>query len=506
MHGFLLAALSGLLYWASQPPLALGVLAFVALVPLLVALRGAGPWRGLALGWLAGTIACNGLTTSSIHAALVHAHHPGWLAAVESLVIPQLCGALWFAAFGLFTALLERRHATPWRILLLPAAWVACEFARSRIGNGMPWVLLAHAVTGYPWLLQVADLAGAYGVSFVVAVVNVLLATLVERSPGGWRRHRLRLPLAVGVGVFWAATLYGDVQLRGWREPEGRTLRVALVQGDVPEGWRTSLSSLPPVLARYRILVASAARDRPDLIVLPENAAGISPSANPQVFARIVEPLAGSDALLLLGAPRTVSLGAGSAAVRNSAFLVDATGTLRATYDKIRLVPFGEASTWLLPETLQRRLGIPQNYSAGDTATLFDIGGTRAGVLICWEGIYASAARALVRAGAEVLVNLSNDDWFGGRAAVEQHFRASLLRAAETRRPLLRATNSGVTAVVDPHGVVVARAAPDVPMIVTANVTAVSQTSVYTRIGDVFAWACLLGALGALFAPRRARR
>jgi apolipoprotein N-acyltransferase len=505
MHGFLLAALAGLLYWASQPPLALGVLAFVALVPLLVALRGAGPWRGLALGWLAGTIACNGLTTTSIHAALVHAHHPGWLAAAESLVIPQLCGALYFAAFGLYAALLERRPAaTPWRILLLPAAWVACEFARSRIGNGMPWVLLAHAVTGYPWLLQVADVAGAYGVSFVVAVVNVLLATLVERSPGGWRRNRL--PLVAGIGVFWAATLYGDVQLRGWHEPEGRTLRVALVQGDVPEGWRTSLSSLPAVLARYRILVASAARDRPDLIILPENAAGISPTANPQVFARIVEPLAGSDALLLLGAPRTVSLGAGSATVRNSAFLVDAAGRLRATYDKIRLVPFGEAPTWLLPEALQRRLGIPQNYSAGDTPTLLDIGGTHAGVLVCWEGIYAGAARALVRAGAALLVNLSNDDWFGGRAAVEQHFRASLLRAVETRRPLLRATNSGVTAVVDPRGVVVARAAPDIPMIVTANVTAGSQMSIYTGIGDVFAWACLLTALGALLAPRRAQR
>src|SRR5262249_3793324 len=127
MHGFALAALSGLLYWASQPPLALGVLAFVALVPLLVALRGAGPWRGLALGWLAGPIACNALPTSWTPAALVHAPHPGWLAVAESLVIPQLCGALWFAVFGLYAALLERRHATPWRILLLPAAWVACE-------------------------------------------------------------------------------------------------------------------------------------------------------------------------------------------------------------------------------------------------------------------------------------------------------------------------------------------------------------------------------------------
>src|SRR5262249_58884707 len=156
------------------------------------------------LGWLAGTIACNGLTSTSIHAALVRAHHPGWLAAGGALIIPQLGGALYFAAFGAWAALLERRRpGTPWRVLLLPAAWVACEFARSRIGNGMPWVLLAHAVTGYPWLLQVADVAGAYGGSFVVAVVNVLLATLVERSPAGLRRHRLAL--VAGIVVFLSA-------------------------------------------------------------------------------------------------------------------------------------------------------------------------------------------------------------------------------------------------------------------------------------------------------------
>jgi apolipoprotein N-acyltransferase len=223
------------------------------------------------------------------------------------------------------------------------------------------------------------------------------------------------------------------------------------------------------------------------------------------MLAQIAQPLTGSNALLLLGAPRTVSLGAGSAAVRNSAFLVDATGSVRATYDKIRLVPFGEAPTWLLPEVLLRRPGAPKNYAAGDAVTLLDIDGTRAGVLICWEGIYASAARALVRTGAALLVNLSNDDWFGGRAAVEQHFRASLLRAVETRRPLLRATNSGVTAVVDPRGVVVASAERDVPVVVTASVTAGSRASIYTRIGDVFAWGCLLLAFGALLAPRRVR-
>jgi apolipoprotein N-acyltransferase len=107
-------------------------------------------------------------------------------------------------------------------------------------------------------------------------------------------------------------------------------------------------------------------------------------------------------------------------------------------------------------------------------------------------------ARALARSGAELLVNLSNDDWFGGHAAVEQHFRASLLRAVETRRFLLRATNSGVTAIVDPRGVVTASAPRDAPAIVAGQVAAASVETLYVRIGDVFAWTCLLISLAAL--------
>jgi len=504
MRRLALAALTGLLYWASQPPLATGALAFVALVPLLVAIRGETVPRGAALGWLAGTIACTGLTSASILAALLRAGHPALLAAGEALVVPQLCGALYFAAFGAVVAAIERRHPdASWRIVVVPAAWIAGEFTRSSIGNGMPWVLLAHAEVGWPWLLQVADVTGAYGVSFVVALVNVAIATVLERTAGGWRRQRV--PLVVTGGILAAVAVYGHVQLSRWRAPEGRSLRVALVQGAIPGAWRSSLAQLPAVLARYRDLVAGAAGQRPELVVLPENAAGVSPSANPQVLARIAEPLAGSDTLVVLGAPRTVPRGAGSAAVRNSAFLVNADGTLLATYDKMQLVPFGETSTWLLPAALQRSLGVPDNYSAGDIATLFDVAGVRAGILICWEGIYASAARALSRAGADLLVNLSNDDWFGGHAATEQHLRATLLRAVETRRFLLRATNSGVTAIVDPRGVVVASAPPDVPAFVTGRVVAVSATTPYVRGGDVFAWACLLVAVGALLAPASRR-
>lgn len=496
-----LAVLAGLLYCGAQPPVAVGALAFVALVPLLSAARDAGPGRGLVLGWITGTIACNGLTSASIFTALRRAHHPAWLAGAEAFAVPQLAGAIYFTAFGAYVALLERRRPTsPGRLFAVPAAWVACEVVRSRLGHGMPWVLLAHSQVDRLWLLQVADLGGAAAVSFVIALANVVVAASLE---GRLRYAPWRRATAAAIGVVAATLAYGAIQSARWSAPRGASLDVALVQAAIPDAWRTTLARLPDTLDRYRHLVTEAVATHPELVVLPENAAGVAVTANPEVVANVTGALAGGDTMLLLGAPRAVALTPERATIRNSAFLLDAGGRVRGVYDKLHLVPFGETSTWLLPPALAARLGLADDYSAGDAPALLETGGVPFGVLICWEGIHADAARTLVRRGARFLVNLSNDDWFGGRAATEQHFRATLLRAVETRRFLLRATNSGVTAIVDPAGRVVATAARGVPAVTRGRVTAERAPTPYARVGDAFGAACALLAVTFLRRPRR---
>jgi apolipoprotein N-acyltransferase len=485
-----LGVISGLLYHAAYAPAGVGALAFVALVPLLVAVHGRAGGAGLLAGWVAGTIACNGLTTASIFAALIRARHPPWLAGIEALVVPQLYGAFWFAAFGAYAAALARRHPRASDVLVLAAAWVAGEFARSRLGNGMPWVLLAHAQTESPTLLQVADVAGAYAVSFVVAVVNAAIAIALT-APDRARRAGLVAALVVA-----AAVGYGRVQLVRWERPGGAALRVAVVQGAIPDGWRESLAHQHDAVARYRMLVEQAARDRPALVVLPENAVGIAPATNPEVLAQIARPLAGSETMLVIGAPRVVSAEGGRASVRNAVYLVDARGAVRAAYDKLRLVPFGETPPWLLPRSIRERLALPDDYTPGDGPTLLRHANAAVGPVVCWEGIYAELVRPQVRAGAMLLASLSNDDWFGGRAAVEQHFRATLLRAVETRRWLVRATNTGVTAIVDPRGVAVVAPRPEAAVL-AGRVTLETGTTAYVWLGDVFAWGCcVVAAIG----------
>ena len=496
-----LAAAAGLLYWAAQPPLGVGWLGFVALAPLVLAVREASLLRAGLLGWIAGTIAFNGLTSPSVYEALVRARHPVWLAAAEAFAVPQLTGALHMAAFAAYAAVLERRwRGRPARLFVLAAAWVAAELGRARIGHGMPWVLLAHSQTSHlPWL-QVADVAGAAGTGFVLALVSAAVATAATDRASAARRP-LGVALLGAALVTALAYAYGERAMARWGDIPGARIRVALVQGAVPAAWRYALPHVPDALARYRALIAQAVGSRPDLVVLPETAVSISPDANPSILRTIASALGDTKAALVVGAPRTVMLAPDRAATRNSAYLLDSAGAVRGLYDKRHLVPFGEMSTWLLPGGLPRWLGIEEAYSAGDSLPLFAIDGVRFATSICWEGIYPDTARDAVLAGAEFLVNLSNDDWFGPRAATEQHFRATLLRAIETRRFLVRVTNSGLTAVVDPRGAVVAAAPRDEPAVVSAEVVPLDGATPYTRVGDAFSWACTLAAALALVAP-----
>jgi apolipoprotein N-acyltransferase len=503
-QALVLALASGCLYICAHPPVNAGSPAYVALVPLILAAHGVRPIAGFMLGWLAGTIACNGLTSGSIFVALVRAQHPSWLAAGEAFVVPQLCGALYFALFGAYVSALARRRlgASVWTFAVA-AGWVATEVARSRIGHGMPWVLLAHSQVGVPIVLQVADLAGAPGVSFLVALVNATVAAALREGRGAARPWRA---VALSAGVVASALVYGSVQLGRWSVPRGAPLDVALVQGAIPPGWRTTLSRLPDVLVRYRRLVEEAAGEQPDLIVLPENAASVSAATNPRLAGELSGALAGTDGLLVFGTPRTVTITPDRASVRNAAYLVDAEARILAVYDKRHLVPFGETSTWLIPAPLARRLRLEANYSAGTEPTLFAVHGHAFATFICWEGIYASTVADSVRAGATFLVNLSNDDWFGGRAAREQHLRATWLRAVETRRSLVRATNSGVTTVVDPRGIPIVTAARDRPVFVAARVTAETGLTPYARFGDLFGWLCVGVAVAAVLRRSDERR
>jgi len=501
---WLLAALSAALYFASFPPVDAGTVAFVAIVPLLLALRRASRRRAFLLAWFAGTVLSTSLVSASIYeAAARYFGDRGIVLLLFALIIPQIYGALYFALFGLLACGWERRSAAA-ALVLVPAAWTACEFARASIGFGTPWCLLGHSQHERLWLIQVADLGGVFAATFVVAAVNTFVALILAKPWGPRRGTALAAAMTAALlAIVWS---YGARQLARWQRPAGVPLRVALVQPNLETRRRASLSELPSNLRRLLELSARVQDDGIsgppiDLIVWPENAVGFSMAANGALLRRATEALP-PGGRLLLGAPREIEA-AGKVVFRNSAFLLDRAGEIVGTYDKRRLTPFAETSPWSRLPLLRRRFAAGDVYIPGDRYVLLDVKGSRFGVLICYEAIYPDLTRPLVLGGAKFLVNISNDDWFAERAALTQHLDAALFRAVESRRFLLRATNSGVTAVIDPRGAVIASARPAEAAALTAAIVPIEERTVYSLTGDAFAWGCVLMAAISLLAPRR---
>ncbi len=479
------------------PPWDAGVLAWVALVPLLLALDGAGVRAAAAVGWLFGSTAALGLVTGWLWPALTDFFGASFVVRVGLLALAsQLGGGVPLALFGAVVAGSgAARPAT--RILLTAAAWTAVEYGRGRLPYAMPWAPLGAALPPEGAVAQVADLGGVYLVSFVVAAVNAALAY-------GWtcvatgRARAARPALAVAAVVLCVAAGYGvwrraDVARRMAAAP---TLRVALVHAELENARREGGALAAAALDRY--LALSPPVGSVDLVVWPENAVNLLLEDNPSLVARIAAH-AGSTSYVV-GAPRAVATTAG-ATLRTSALLI-AGGAVRSTYDKRRLLPFAET----MPSLRGQGAAEPRSFVAGAAATVLAVGGRRLGPLICYEAIFPDLARATVRGGAELLVNLSNDSWFPAGVGPAQHVRFALLRAVELRRTLVRAANRGVTTIVLPDGRRPVATDGATPGAEIAAVPLLTVQTVYGAVGDAFAWGCVLAAAAAaMVAFRRGR-
>ena len=494
--------------------------AWIALVPWLLFLRGATPRAALLWSSLIGFV----FFLASMW-WLIHVTVAGWLILCAYL-------ALYFGAFGwLVTALATRRKdqatgRTRWGrrefIWLVPAVWVASEYARSRVLSGLGWNLLAYSQTTRLQLIQIADVTGVWGVSFVVVLVNVVIADMLHAV--SWRKGRraedhAALPqatsrLTAGLIVWLLALAYG-----AWRLdhlPAGSSVRVAVVQGNIPQEEKWDEAARESIVSRYEGLTREAARSRPQLIVWPETATPGYLDLDEFVTQR-VSALARSVGIpLLVGAPMGY-LDAAQWRITNSAALLDPDGAIRQRYDKLHLVPFGEFVPFEAQAPWLRGILPPiGEFSPGMHPTVFRLANrepratSRAAapppfsVLICFEDIFPQIARRFVREGARLLLVITNDAWFGPTAAAYQHAQASTFRAVELRVPVVRAANTGWSGCIDPAVRWVDRVhhASGKELFVagtqTCEVPTGSSHTVYCRWGDWFALGCVLVSLGVL--------
>jgi len=470
-----------------------GIFAWFAPALLLLALIGAGGGVAFAVGFLHEFVfVLAGVpwiaTVLSVHGDIPCAGGIGVLGLIAAY------SGCWAGALGWCVARIARGGA--WRALLAaPFLWAAMEFAQGRVpAIGFPWNLLGYAVSPNLALVQITALTGIYGLSFVVMALNALVVWAFVGAD--WRR-RVVFPAAGAAAILLAMIFLPRLVPVA---PAGHFARA--VQLNFPEAWR-----MPPdwyeinaaALAEIKRISVAPSASAPDLVIWPEAptpfifqdaqfagmAAELAVRAKSPVLMSGVEWKAG-EARTPGGAPRVVPY--------NSAVLYDARGLRIFSYDKMHLVPFGEYEPFPLIHRVVRSLTEDVGgFSAGREARVGTLpGGRKFGVFICYESIFPGEVRRFAAGGAELLVNISNDGWFGRSAAPEQHLRIARVRAVENRRWLVRVTNNGYTVSVDPYGRIVkqlpvdARVAGDLPYDFRADET------VYARWGDWFAWLCAL--------------
>lgn len=457
-HKATLAALaSGALSALAFPPFELRSLVFVAPLPLLWALSRSEATqtpgaRAFVLGWIA----------SFAHALLV-LHWILWLPNEEITIPGLMAPALIFMAgyLSILPGIAAMTASAAARRLRVPlgASWAvlftAGEILRSSGELAFPWGTPAYALAPYTSAIQFSSLAGFWGVSLWVALVpalcwQALVAPARRRS--AWA--------GMAAALFAAVWAYGAVGLARAPAPqldEGTGPRIAILQPNVAREikWKPEFRSLVTHDMLQR--TEAAARARPDLIVWPETAVPMILLQEPVYLAQVTSTARRLGTPILAGT-LDMQVEGGTYVVHNSAAMIDTAGVVAARYDKQRLVPFSERMPFQEVAPWLGALNFGQSdFSPGTERVLFDVAGVPTACLICFESIFPELAAAFSKDGARLLINITNDFWFGDTAAAVQHAEMAIFRAVETRTPLLRCANTGVSMVVDRYGRVLAR-------------------------------------------------
>jgi apolipoprotein N-acyltransferase len=486
------------------PPARLWWLGWVCFVPWFTAIRITRLWVALAVTSCT-TLLGTYLVASWLPSAVARYYDQGLLVGLLFFAGAwALTIAPWVWAFTLTYRALARRSSRSLP-LLGGAAWTANELARTRLFLGDPFGLFGYSQVDALPLVQIADVTGVYGISFLLAAVNVALAemciTWMTRSNrprpqfvSNQLPSRLRGLLLVSV-LLLGVVGYGLVRLQGSANAIPGT-RLAIIQGNVDPGAQWARQSYGQNLEAYLALTREARAARPELVVWPENAMNFFADDEPLYRRAIADQLAPADLELVAGGPRASD----GAAPRyyNAAFVIAPDGAITAVYDKQRLLPFAEYFPLASIELLRREFARVREFTPGGPAAPLPTRAGPAGVLICNEAFFGEIAGDRVAHGAGYLLNLANDSWLGDAKYAEQALDMARLRAVEQRRYLVRASTSGPSAIVDPRGRVEARTGTETAATLTGTIRSRNEITVYGRAGDTFALACAVLALAAL--------
>lgn len=521
-RSLVLAGASGLFLPLSFPNYDLGLLAWIALVPLHWALDGKSKQQAFWIGWLSGTIAFTGMMSWVVTTMNTYGKVP--------LVISYGIMLLLTVYLGLYVAIYSagavwlRTLIPRYGLFAVPCLWVSLELIRTYALSGLPWGLLGYSQYRQVEVIQIADHMGVYGVSFLIVLVNVALAELLSWLMPLLRGFRpAKLPwelVAVTVLLVGLSWEYGLQTLSGvpFSHIPRSSIRVGVVQPNVDQAVKWDTTYREETLARFNRLTGQLDHAT-DLVIWPEAATPFLFEREPVYQLQLISLASRAQAPILFGSPALRFYPDRRPYLLNSAYLLAPDGQLLGRYDKQHLVPFGEyiplkSSLLFFLDKLVEGIG---DFEAGPGPTIMTVTlkpGTagvhprpiKFGVAICYEVIFPDLVRQFAVNGAEFLVTMTNDAWFGRSAAPSQHFGMVVFRSVENHLAFARSANTGISGFIDPFGRIVETTPIFTEQAVRTTMQAWRPHTFYSRHGDVFAYGCaIICALLCLFSYFRTK-
>lgn len=480
---FFWAAVSGVALFLSFPKYGSGIIAWIALIPLFWSLKDVSSIRhGLIIGFITGLIFHIGLIYWITYVIVNYGYLPIYLGVLIMLLLAcylSLYMALFAAGIVFF-----RKHFPLY--LIAPVLWVCLECGKSTLFTGFPWENLGYSQHQFIYLIQIADVLGVFGLSFLVVLANSVLFEVITK-----RTKKELMAAAVLVLIIAAVLIYGISTISYVERimQNAPVKNVALIQGNIDQSIKWDERHKQKIISIYEQLSAKNAVEG-SMIIWPETAVPFDYQDVGSFQKRINEIALKTKSWLVFGSTSYKKTTSGNN-YYNSAYLLSPSAEIMGKYDKVHLVPYGEYVPFreIFPFIRKLTHGMGDFTSGGGYLPL-NADGRKIGILICYEGILPSAARVYKNSGAELLVNITNDAWFGATSAPFQHFSMSIFRAVETRLYLVRAANTGVSAIVDPIGRVVEQTNIFERATVKGIVKFPDVRTVYAAYGDVLVYFC----------------
>ncbi|SVA70077.1 uncharacterized protein METZ01_LOCUS122931 [marine metagenome] len=494
---WILSALSGFFLILIFPQFNLEFLAWFALIPLLFAIQNQSLKTVALRGFLTGMIfyffGLNWITNTLVNYGNIPL-------SISFLILALLAAYLSFY-ISLFCVLTVKwsRGKPVYFFLLAPLVWTSLEYLRStHMTFGFSWMGLGYSQFQTLAIIQPAEITGVYGVSALILLTNAALHFFLNtwvfqlNTNGSWKMSCRVIGvtfLALGLWVGWGNWA---LNLTKSQIESSQKIRVAIAQGNIAQHLKWNKLYQKQTMEIYKKLTMQAATEKPELVIWPEAATPFYYSLDP-VGTNYVQDIAKSTSVpLLFGSPFKKKI-KGKELVYNRAFLISNQGKTIDVYDKMHLVPFGEFVPFRKALFfIEKMVAIIGDFGLGERATVFNLNNYQLGVSICYEIIFPDLVRQPVKNGAEYLVNITNDAWFGKSAASYQHISMAALRAVENRTPIVRSANTGISGFIDATGQIrnVTQLFKE-DLIVDEITPNKGERTFYSRFGDVFSYLCL---------------